>query len=124
MTLASFLLLGVAVGSAVTSQLIFKHWVAGLGVQPLSASGLVNLISRIFQSPSMILGILLYGAGFLAWMFLISRNSLSLVYPLSLSLNIFLVFLFARVFLSEPITLLQVIGVAAIIGGMYLLLAK
>src|SRR3989338_320628 len=124
MTLTSIALLVFAVLAAVTSQLIFKYWVAGLGVLTTAPATAFSLVIKILQSPQMLLGLALYGAGFLAWMFLLSRNSLSFVYPLSLSLNVILVFLFARVFLYEPVSYFQMLGVALIIAGMYLVLAR
>lgn len=68
----------------------------------------------------MLAALFLYGLGFLSWVYLLSRNSLSLVYPVVLSLNIILIFLFSRLLFHETVSLPQMAGIAVIIAGIYL----
>jgi len=119
MTLSIVALLATAIVSAVSSQLIFKYWTSGFGALPISLAGIFGLIGKILQSPLMLAGLFLYGLGFLAWIFLLSRATLSMVYPVSLSANIVLVLLLSRVFFHESFYFGQVLGVSLILVGIY-----
>ncbi|KKW29140.1 MAG: hypothetical protein UY71_C0003G0035 [Parcubacteria group bacterium GW2011_GWB1_52_7] len=120
MSLTSISLLIFAVVSAVSSQLVFKFWIAKVGDLPISGGGTLALIGKILQSPLMLAALFLYGLGFLSWVYLLSRNSLSFVYPVVLSLNIILIFVFSRLLFSETVSVLQMAGIAVIIAGIYL----
>lgn len=110
-----------AIGAAVSSQLVFKYWVEKIGDMPFSASGIITLLSRIFQSPLMIGALALYGAGFIAWLYLLSRSQVSVVYPIVLSANIILVSALSAFFFKEMLDIYQIIGIGAIITGIYFL---
>ena len=78
------------------------------------------MIWKILQNPLMLAALFLYGLGFLSWVYLLSRNSLSLVYPVVLSLNIILIFMFSRLLFHETVSMLQMAGIAVIIAGIYI----
>ncbi|MBI2096872.1 MAG: hypothetical protein HYT40_01825 [Candidatus Sungbacteria bacterium] len=120
MSLTSISLLLFAVASAVSTQLIFKYWISNMGALSISLAGVFAMIWKILQSPLMLAALFLYGLGFLSWVYLLSRNSLSLVYPVVLSLNIILIFLFSRLLFHETVSLPQMAGIAVIIAGIYL----
>ena len=120
MSLTSISLLLFAVASAVSTQLIFKHWVSDMGAFSISFAGVFAMIWKILQNPLMLAALFLYGLGFLSWVYLLSRNSLSLVYPVVLSLNIILIFMFSRLLFHETVSMLQMVGIAVIIAGIYL----
>lgn len=114
------LLVGFTICAAVASQLIFKHWVSAMGGIPFTLGGVFGIFTRIFQSPLMIAGLLLYGLGFLAWIFLLSKASISLVYPVILSANIILVLLLSHFFFNETLGLIQIVGIALILLGIFM----
>lgn len=120
MTSFTILLISFAVSAAVASQLIFKHWVTAMGSLPFTISGVADIFTKIIRSPLMLGGLLLYGLGFLAWIFLLSRTSLSLVYPVILSANIILVLSLSHFFFHEALDISQMIGIAAILVGIFL----
>lgn len=107
--------------STVMSQVIFKSWVGGSGASSVSAGGILSIIQRAMQSPLMIIGVALYGLGFLSWIMLLSRVSLSLVYPLILSVNVVLIMLASVYIFHEPAGMMQVVGTLVIVAGIYLL---
>ena len=121
----SFLQIGLAafaILSAVVSQIVFKYWVNSMGSLSVSAGGAWRLISEILKSPLMLLGLVLYGLGFLAWLFLLSRAALSLVYPVVVSLNILAVLAISAFLFKESITILQLFGVLVVLVGIFLVL--
>ncbi|OHA00775.1 MAG: hypothetical protein A3H71_01890 [Candidatus Sungbacteria bacterium RIFCSPLOWO2_02_FULL_48_13b] len=120
MSLTSISLLLFAVASAVSTQLIFKYWVLDMGAFSISFAGVFAMIWKILQNPLMLAALFLYGLGFLSWVYLLSRNSLSLVYPVVLSLNIILIFMFSRLLFHETVSMLQMAGIAVIIAGIYI----
>lgn len=120
MTILQMGLTAFAVVSAVGSQLIFKHWVNSVGSLPLSAEGVGRLFVKILGSPLMLTGLVLYGLGFLAWILLLSRTSLSLVYPVVISLNILLILSLSAVFFRESIYPLQILGIFFVLLGIFL----
>ncbi len=120
MTILQMGLTAFAVVSAVGSQLIFKHWVNSVGSLPLSAEGVGRLFVKILGSPLMLTGLVLYGLGFLAWILLLSRTSLSLVYPVVISLNILLILSLSAVFFRESIYQLQILGIFFVLPGIFL----
>lgn len=116
----TMLLIGFTVSAAVVSQLIFKQWVSAIGSLSFSISGVIDIFAKILKSPLMIGGLILYALGFLAWIFLLSRTSLSLVYPVILSANIILVLSLSHFFFNETLGMTQMIGVATILIGIFL----
>jgi multidrug transporter EmrE-like cation transporter len=107
------ILLSVVVG--VAGQTALK-----LGVsQPGAAEASTNVFSLIFlilRSPLVILGLVLYATGALAWIAVLSRLNLSLAYPF-LALNFVLITVASRFILGESIPLLRWVGILVICAG-------
>lgn len=120
MTLLTVSLVLFAVTAAVSSQMIFKSWVNTLGSIPFSLSSVVGIVGKILTTPIMLLGLVLYGLGFLAWILILSRVSLSLVYPVVLSLNIISILVLSNLLFHEAVSPLQIVGVVVIVGGIFL----
>lgn len=121
MSLKLMALIVFTVGAAVSSQLVFKYWVEKIGDMPFSVSGILDLILKIIQSPLMIATLILYGSGFLAWLYLLSRSQVSIVYPIILSANIILVSILSTFFFKETLGVYQMVGIGTIITGIYFL---
>ena len=114
----SLWLILLSVTTGVAGQTMIKLGVSRPGAVEES-SGLLSLISMILRSPLIILGLLLYGAGALAWIAVLSRLDLSLAYPF-LALNFVLVALVSFSFLGESIPPLRWLGILVICIGIFL----
>ena len=66
-------------------------------------------------------GIILYGASFLLYIYLISRNDLGYIIPVTTALVYTLIFLGSFFIFHESFTVVKVIAIALIMGGVILL---
>jgi drug/metabolite transporter (DMT)-like permease len=64
------------------------------------------------------LGVLLYGVSFLTWMVILSRQELSVVYPLAIGLTLAFSTLGAAALLDEAVSALRVLGILLIFAGL------
>jgi drug/metabolite transporter (DMT)-like permease len=108
----------LSVVSGVAGQTALKT-----GVEQPAASamdrGLGGLLTTMFTSPWVLLGLGLYGLGALAWIMVLRRMDLSHAYPF-LALNFILIALVSRFVLGEEVPLLRWVGIAVIAGGILL----
>lgn len=93
-----------------------------LGTIDISANSFLSLIPRIFQNVWLAGGLFLYGVSFLLWLVVISRIKLSLAYPIAASLNFSLIVIFSWLFFREQLVFIQILGIAFIVFGIFLLL--
>ena len=108
----------IAMALAVSGQMFVKQ---GLNLlSPIDfSSGLVATYARIFLSPWVLLGSLLYFASVFFWIYALTKVELSYGFPF-LALSYVLITLAACLFLGEKISLLRWIGVAVICIGVFL----
>lgn len=118
---SAFLLILLSTAFGVAGQTALKLGVSQPGVAE-NATGVFSIIGLIFKSPLMILGLVFYGLGALAWIAVLSRLDLSVAYPF-LALNFVLVTLSGRFLLGETVPPLRWLGILVIIAGI-LLVAK
>lgn len=118
---SAFLLILLSTAFGVAGQTALKLGVSQPGVAE-NATGVVSIIGLIFKSPLMMLGLVFYGLGALAWIAVLSRLDLSVAYPF-LALNFVLVTLSGRFLLGETVPPLRWLGILVIIAGI-LLVAK
>ena len=104
---------------AVASQTLFKH-TSTLVTTHGEAVSFVGRFIELLQMPSFIFALVLYGLAFVVWVWLLSKDSLSVLYPIGLSLNVVLALASAHFFLSESISTTQIIGVCIIIAGIFI----
>ena len=102
----------------VAGQTALKMGVDKPGVAE-SATGVVAVIGLIFKSPLVMLGLVFYALGALAWIAVLSRLDLSVAYPF-LALNFVLVTLSSRFLLGETVPPLRWLGILVIIAGILL----
>jgi multidrug transporter EmrE-like cation transporter len=111
----SWWLILASISAGVLGQLSLK-----LGVSQAEMSGATqgfqSLITMIFQSPLILLGLALYGVGALAWISVLSHLDLSYAYPF-LALNFVLIALVSRFVLGETIPGMRWLGIAIICVG-------
>ncbi len=118
--LPSLWLIGLTVATGVLGQTVLKLGVSGSESGSLDISRPIALILFIMRSPLVLLGLLLYGLGALAWIVVLSRLDLSYAYPF-VALNFVLIPLISRLVFSETIPGLRWLGIAAICVGIFLI---
>lgn len=99
------LLLAAAVAAAV-GQLLFQ----------LGARDRIGLLA--FLNPYIVLGMLVYGIGMVAWIYALSKEQMVSVYSFT-ALTFVLVYLSGVFLLGEQITFTKSIGIALVICGLY-----
>ncbi len=118
---SSLLLILLSTAFGVAGQTALKMGVSQPGVAE-NANGALAIIGLILKSPLMMLGLVFYAAGALAWIAVLARLDLSVAYPF-LALNFVLVTLSGRFLLGETVPPLRWLGILVIIAGI-LLVAK
>lgn len=78
---------------------------------------LVILSHHLNLSWKMIIGILFYGFSFLLWLYIVSKNDLTYIFPIQVALVNLFVVIESVVLLDERISLIQGIGILIIIFG-------
>lgn len=68
----------------------------------------------------LLLGAALYAVSFLVWMVILSRNELSLVYPLMIGLTLVATTMVSWILLKEPLHMLRLTGIGIIFVGVVL----
>lgn len=108
----------ISVISGVSGQTAMKYGVEQPGSEGIDR-GIMGLISTIFTTPLVLLGLGLYGIGALAWIVVLRRMDLSHAYPF-LALNFVLIALVSRFVLGEEVPVLRWMGIAVICAGILL----
>lgn len=115
MKMSGYILIGLAILSAVGSQLLFKS-----GIKTIGGFGLeghwVRRGMRLVTNWQILVGLACYAVGWLAWIMALSRFELSFIYPFT-SLNYVLILLFSWLVLDEQISPLRIVGVVIICLG-------
>jgi len=109
----------IASAATAVSQILFKQGTITVMTNHASEP-LARRLIELLAIPSFILGVFLYGSALLLWIWLLSKTSLSILYPIGLSLNVVLALLAARFFLNETISPIHIAGVAIIILGIFI----
>ncbi len=106
------------------AQLMLKRGVFLLGGLDFSLINLWNLFLAVFKNFYILGGLFLLGVGFFAWLFILSKINLSIIYPISTSLTLIAVIIGSLLFFKENLSLFHVIGTAFIILGIFSLLHR
>ena len=110
------ILLSVLCG--VAGQTVIKIGVSQPGAAE-AAAGFLPLVTMILRSPLVMLGLVLYALGALAWIAVLARVDLSVAYP-ALALNFILVTLSSHFLLGENVPGMRWLGVLVICSGIFL----
>lgn len=100
----------------IIGQTVLKYGVNKISPLIFNFSGLMKIASSFWIWA----GIGLYGISAVFWIFVLSKFNLNIAYPM-LSISYILIVLTSWLFLKEPLTLPQIIGIALISGGVYIL---
>lgn len=115
----SVLLVLCSVAPAVTGQLLLKFAI-GRSALSMDTAGPVGYYLRLFSTPLVLVGFLMYGLSSLIWLFILSKMPLSLAYPL-VSMGYVLVVFFSWLLLHEHVSTTRIAGVVVICAGVTLL---
>ncbi len=118
----SFLLISVV--TAGIAQFFLKKGVSILGDLDFSLSTLFNTIINIFRNPYLLIGMFLFVVSFLFYLITLSKLKLNLAYPVMVSAGIILVAIGSWIFFGETLSSIQIIGIALIILGIFLLVPR
>ena len=110
------ILISIMMGAV--GQIFIKKGLNDLGGLDFSI-GLVSSYARMFFSPSILVGIVVYFCGVFFWLYGLSKVELSYAFPF-VSLSYLVVFILSWLFLGENISLLRWIGLATICFGVYM----
>jgi drug/metabolite transporter (DMT)-like permease len=116
--MSSLWLIALSIGSGVIGQTVIKIGVNAPGASEATSSPL-TLIGMILRSPWVLVGLVLYGAGALAWIAVLGRLDLSYAYPF-LALNFVFITLISRLVLGETIPWQRWLGILVICIGILL----
>ncbi len=112
-------ILAVLVSAA--GNLLLKFGVSKIGHLSLAREHLVSELFKIFTNPFIVVGLIGYVFGFLMWLKVLSTTEVSRAYPALVSSTIIMVLLASSILLREQLTLIKLIGVVVIIGGIFLI---
>ncbi len=116
--MTSYLLILVTVLCTIGGQLILKRAVDTL--KPLLASGPIDFLFGAAMSPLVIAALCLQVLGYVAWLFVLSREKLSIAFALSGSTLYLLMALAGWCFYGERLTIWQWLGFFMISAGVAL----
>lgn len=116
--MTTYLLILVTVLCTIGGQLILKQAVDGL--KPLLASGPLDFLIGAAMSPLVISALFLQVLGYVSWLFVLSREKLSIAFALSGSTLYILTALASWYFYNERLTVPQWLGFFLISAGVAL----
>jgi|SRR3989344_2395779 len=94
-----------------------------VGAERMGSSGFsFRILTEPLKNTFLFTGLLLYAVSFFLYVFILSRLQLHVVYPIAVGATLILITLASYLFLKESVTVLQVVGVCAILLGIFLLL--
>jgi len=116
----SELLIFISVLLGAFGQLSMKRGMSRIGFISPNLSNLASNLVRILTEPFVLLGLFLYAVSTIFWLIVLSRVDLSYAYPM-ISIGYVLILVLSWVFLNEHISLVRVLGVLLICGGVFLI---
>ena len=124
MSFQTLLALSISILTAATAQIILKKGALEFPDLKLSLSSFFNLILGIFQNKWLFAGMTLFVISFFFYIFTLSKVQLSFAYPIMVSTGMIFVLIGSWIFFGEKLSLGNIIGVALIILGIFLLVPK
>ena len=100
---------------AVSAQLLLRH-----GAMNLGAGLSVALVLEPFRNLSIFSGMVLHGVGFFLYIYILSKLPLNVFYPIATGATIVLIAVLSTLMLKETLTAMQIVGIAIIVLGIFL----
>jgi len=120
MTIQGLLLVVLTAAFTVSGNLMMKLGISLAGGVSLNHSELWSELSGLIRQPAFDLGVLLYLIATLLWFRVVSKEQLSLSYPILVSLSLVFVTLGAVLIFHEDIAPRQIFGICIIAVGILL----
>lgn len=109
--------------SAITGaigQVLLKAGANSLGEYNLDFTHLIASIITVIKIPQILLGLVFFGSSFLLSLKVLTKSDLSWAYPLT-SISYVIVAIAAAIFFDEAITMNKMLGIGAIVLGVFIL---
>lgn len=103
-----------------TGQVLLKAGADKLGNLNLSISGFLPTIWELIKTPQIVIGMFCFAFSSLLWIKVLTKAELSYAYPM-VSFSYVIVAIAAAIFFKEAITVNKVLGIAAIVMGVFIL---
>lgn len=119
----NYLLIVLNVFLITAAQLFMKYGADAITHSQIPLkNGLISVLAKI-SNPYIILGGIAYVSSFLLWIYILTKNPISFVYPI-MSLSYITVMVFSIFLFRESVVIYQWIGVFLIISGTFLIFLK
>ena len=92
----------------------------GLAATTSAAATPSALILRGITNPNLLLAGVVYIVAFAIYLFVLAKSDVSHIFPVAIGINILCVAMMAAVVLGEAVTLPRIIGMLAIVVGVYI----
>jgi len=117
MTQSGLLLVLFCAICSVLSNLLLRSSLLRSGGFSLDSDTMKQQVATVIREPLFLIGLLCYVAATVVWLHVVSRENLSVSYPLLMSLTFILVTSGAVYFFHEPLSLQKIIGLGLILVG-------
>jgi multidrug transporter EmrE-like cation transporter len=119
-SIATLLPIFISICFLVIAQLLLKYGMNLVGkIELTNLDQLASLVIKVFITPPLLLGVVLYIVSSFFWLVGLSKIELSVAYPF-VGLAYVLVALFSAIFLGETVTLVRWAGIFLILAGVIL----
>jgi len=102
------------------AQLLLKAGMTRIGHFSFAGHNVLPIFLKVASSPFILIGLAVYVISLSLWLLVLSRLPVGIAYPMTSLAYIFNV-LGAYVMFSEPVNLVQIIGILTIVFGVYLI---
>jgi multidrug transporter EmrE-like cation transporter len=117
MSTKGIVLVLVSAFCAILSNLMMRGGLNRAGGFTLSVNGLTQQLISLLQQPLFVFGAVFYAMATITYLDVISREQLSISYPLLVSVNFFFLTIGSALLLNEPINLHKIAGLGLILAG-------
>lgn len=101
-------------------QILLKAGADKIGEFDLSFKAFFQNVLTVIKVPHILIGVIFFGLSFLLWIKILTKSELSYAYPM-VSLSYVMVGIASAVFFNEPITTNKILGIGAIVLGVFIL---
>jgi multidrug transporter EmrE-like cation transporter len=106
------------------SNLLLRTSLSRSGGFALDSGAIPQQVAALLREPLFLVGLLCYIGATVVWLHVVSRENLSVSYPLLMSLTFLLVTSGAVYFFHEPLSVQKVIGLGLILAGVVVVSAS
>lgn len=118
--MSTYILLFFNVFLAVSGQLLLKYGMNKIGELEFSISNVSVLFLAAIKNIYIWIALMCYGLGMVLWLFVLSKLKLSLAYPATTLIYVFVI-AGSWFILKEKITAMQLVGITMMLIGMFFL---